>query len=197
MNLKKHLNLQLLLPGFALGGLLLNILPADALPGQSLEAVRQAAKESFVLPPSLVYNDDFNAYTGIRTIDDGVLAMYVKVRPQDQVSIQEIFVIERYAPRLTFARDDVEGLRMIERIYNSQIAEDFRTSKFVAQVGAADFYQGERFVYITYNQPAKGNWRFSVLPLSDLQAAVKREAYCQTNECVGYQPFSPGGATES
>jgi hypothetical protein len=190
MTLKKYLR-QLIFSSFALGSLLLHALPTYALPGQSLKVIRQEAKKSFVLPPNLVYNDEFDAYTGIRTIDDGVLAMYVRVRPQDQVSTQEMFVIQRKAPNLAFVRNDAEGLRLIERMYNAQIANDFRTSKYVAQIGEADFYQGKQFVYITYNQPTEGIWRFSVLPLDALQTAIKREVYCQANECVGYQPFLP------
>lgn len=178
--------------------MLLSATPVRALPGQSLKTVREAARKSFVLPPNLVYNDEFDAYTGIRTIDEGVLAMYVKVRPQDQVSTQEMFVIQRNASKLAFARNDAEGLKLLERMYNSQIATDFRTSKYVAQIGEADFYQGKQFVYITYNQPTQGTWRFSVLPLDALQTAIKQEVYCQTNECVGYQPFLPiRGATGS
>lgn len=41
MNLKKYLDLRLFLPGLVLGGFLLNILPAQALPGQSLAAVKK------------------------------------------------------------------------------------------------------------------------------------------------------------
>ncbi|XHX78825.1 MAG: hypothetical protein RBJ76_02510 [Stenomitos frigidus ULC029] len=176
---------------FILSGiaLLIGIAPAHALPGQNLKTVRQWAKESFVLPPALVYNPQYDAYTGIRTIEGGLLALYVKVRPQDQVSVQEQIVTQLNAPKLNFARNDAEGLKFIERLYTPAIADDFRTSKYVAQIGETDFYQGKKFIYTTLQQ--QGIRRFSLLPLSGLNQAIQRQVACQNKRCVLYQPFNP------
>lgn len=169
--------------------LLLGMTPAYALPGQNLTTIRQWAKESFVLPPNLVYNPKYDAYTGIRTVGSGLLALYVKVRPQDNVSVREQIVTQINAPDLRFARNDAEGLKLVERIYSPEIAKDFQASKFVAQIGDTDFYQGKKFAYTTLEQ--KGIRRFSVIPVSDLKQAIQREVSCQNNNCVVYQPFNP------
>jgi len=176
---------------FILSGiaLLMGVAPAHALPGQNLKTVRQWAKESFVLPPALVYNPQYDAYTGIRTIDGGLLALYVKVRPQDQVSVREQIVTQLNAPKLSFARNDAEGLKLIERLYTPAIADDFRNSKYVAQIGQTDFYQGKKFVYTTLQQ--QGIRRFSVMPLSELKQAIRHQVACQNDHCVVYQPFYP------
>ena len=170
--------------------LLLVSTSAHALPGQSLETVRQWAKESFVLP-SLVYNRKVDAYTGIRTIEGGLLALYVKLRPRDGVVTQEQIVSQLNAPGLAFTRNNAKGLKLIERIYNPQIAEDFRKSDYVAQVGDIDFYQGKQFVYITNRRPLQGTRRLQVILVSDLRKAIEQEVFCQTNSCVSYQPFFP------
>ncbi|UBF30684.1 hypothetical protein K9N68_36595 (plasmid) [Kovacikia minuta CCNUW1] len=176
---------------FLLSGvaLLMGVAPAHALPGQNLKTVRQWAKESFVLPPALIYNPQYDAYTGIRTIDGGLLALYVKVRPQDQVSVREQIVTQLDKPKLSFARNDAEGLKLIERIYTPEIADDFRNSKYVAQIGQTDFYQGKRFVYTTLQQ--QGIRRFSIMPLSELNQSIQRQVACQNGHCVVYQPFYP------
>lgn len=169
--------------------LLLSNTSAYALPGQNLQTIRQWAKKSFVLPPELIYNPDYDAYTGIRTIDGGMLALYVKVRPQDGVSVQEQIVTQIYEPNLTFARNNAAGLGLIERIYTPEIAKDFQTARYVAQIGSTDFYQGQEFAYVTLQQG--GIRRFSVIPRSDLNQAIKQEVSCQNSNCVIYQPFKP------
>ncbi|MGA7936016.1 MAG: hypothetical protein WCA35_20855 [Kovacikia sp.] len=176
----------LLLGGIAL---ILGAAPVYALPGQKLDTIRRWAKESFVLPPDLVYNPEYNAYTGIRTITGGLLALYVKVRPLDNVSVREQIVMQLNEPNLRFTRNDAEGLKLIERIYNPEIAEDFRMSKYVAQVGKTDFYQGNKFVYTTFQQ--QGIRRFSVIPISDLKQVVQQQTACQNKNCFVYQPFIP------
>jgi hypothetical protein len=184
-NLLKHSH------AFILGSVasLMSVAPAHALPGQNLKTIRQWSKESFVLPPALVYNPQYDAYTGIRTIDGGLLALYVKVRPQDHVSVREQIVTQLGAPKLSFARNDAEGLKLIERIYTPAIADDFRTSKYVAQIGKTDFYQGKKFVYTTLQQ--QGIRRFNVMPLSELNQTIQRQVACQNERCVVYQPFYP------
>lgn len=174
----------------ALGGmaLLLSTTPAYALPGQNLKTVRQWAKESFVLP-ELAYNSKYDAYTGIRTIEGGLLALYVEVRPQDNTSVREQIVTQLNAPNLRFARNDAEGLELIKRIYTPEIADDFRASKFVAQVGKTDFYQGKKFAYTTLQQQSLR--QFGVMPASELKQAIQRQVYCQSHNCVVYQPFYP------
>ncbi len=162
---------------------------ANALPGQKLTTIRQWSSESLLLPPNLVYNPEYAAYTGMRTIEGGLLALYVKIRPQDNISVWEQVVTQVNAPNLSFARNDREGLTLIERIYSAEIAEDFRTSKYVARIGETKFYQGSQFAYTVLEQ--SGIRRFSVIPVSNLKQAIQREVACQTDSCVVYQPFVP------
>lgn len=179
-----------------LGGiaLLLGTAPAQALPGQNLKTIQQWAKGSFVLPPDLVYNSEYDAYTGMRTIESGLLALYVKVRPQDNVSVREQIVTQLDAPNLRFTRDNPEGLKLIERVYTPDIVEDFRTSKYVAQIGKTDFYQGNKYAYTTLEQ--RGIRRFSVIPISSLQQAIQSQVACQNDNCIVYQPFYPAKGTK-
>jgi hypothetical protein len=172
------------------GSAILCTTSAQALPGQNIETVRQEAKNSPVLPV-LVYNRQVAAYTGIRTIKDGLLALFVKVNPENRISTREQIITQVSEPGLAFTRDNVRGLEMIQRIYNPQVANDFRNSKYVAQVGKTDFYQGNMFVYITERNPLEGVRRLSLVPTSDLGAAIKREQLCQIHKCVVYHPFSP------
>lgn len=187
-NRKFKLLRNLTLSGIAL---LLSTAPAHALPGQNLETIREWSKKSFVLPPALVYNPDYDAYTGIRTIKDGMLALSVKVDPQDKTSVHEQVVTLLNRPGFAFTRSNLQGLKLVEQIYNPQIAEDFRTSKFVAQVGEVDFYQGDQFVYTTHNRFLRGIRRFDVIPVDNLKQAIDREVFCQTNKCNVYQPLTP------
>lgn len=169
----------------------LNSPPAHALPGQSLEMVQQWAKDSDVLPPALVYTPDVNAYTGIRTIEQGLLALSVKVRPTDNVVLHEQIVVQLNAPNLMFSRENAEGLKLIGHIYDPQIADDFRNADYVAKVGNSDFYQGDRFVYLTEHHPSEGIHRLSVISIYDLRQAIDRAVFCQTNTCIVYRPFFP------
>lgn len=122
------------------------------------------------------------------------MALYVKVSPQDQTSVYEQIVTQLDAPGLRFERNDAEGLSLIERIYNPQIAQDFQTSKFVAQIGNTDVYQGKKFTYTTAQ--AQGIQRFSVFPANSSQKVIQREISCQSNNCVVYQPFYSTTATQ-
>lgn len=170
--------------------ILLYASPSLALPGQTLPQVKQWAKRSFILPATLTYNPEVDAYTGIRTVEGGLLALMVKVRPQDQVVTQEQIVTQRNLPNLELTRENAAGLKFIQRVYNAEIAEDFHRAKYVAQVGNTSFYQGQQFVYITYPRVG-GIQRLKVVPTSDLTAAIEQEKSCLTHQCVVYQPFSP------
>lgn len=169
--------------------LLFTATSAAALPGQSLETVKQWAEASNVLPPALAYDRDVNAFTGVRTIEDGLLALSVKVRFHDNIVVREQIVVQPNVPNLAFSRESPEGLKLIERIYDAQVAEDFRKSDYVAKVGNSDFYQGDRFVYIIEQLPRQVIQQFSVIPIADLRAAIDQAVFCQMNTCVVYQPF--------
>lgn len=170
---------------------------ANALPGQDIAAIRTWTENSSMLP-ALQYNRDVNAYTGIRTIPKGNLALFVKLRPENKTSVQEQIIAQVNAPELAFARDNAKGLEMIEQIYSFQIADDFRGSKYVArinspQVGSQDFYQGDRFIYITSQDPQRGIRRLQLIPVSQLREAIAQAKYCQTHTCFSYEPFSVMG----
>lgn len=171
--------------------LLLSSSSVYALPGQLLETVQQWAKESDVLPDALVYTHDVKAYTGTRTIDQGLVALSVKVRSNDKRVLHEQIVVQLNAPNLVLSRENAEGVKLIERIYDAQIADDFRNADYAAKVGNTNFYQGDRFVYITEHRPNEATQRLSVISINDLRPAIDREVFCQTNPCLVYQPFFP------
>ncbi|NJP12163.1 MAG: hypothetical protein HC866_24095 [Leptolyngbyaceae cyanobacterium RU_5_1] len=169
---------------------------AHALPGQTIETVRKWAENSAILPV-LVYNRDVDAYTGLRSVPGGNLALLVKVRPEDNTSVEEQLVTIMNTPGLAFARNNAQGLEMIERMYNSQVTDDFRGSKYVGQIGNYDFYQGGKFVYIVSDGLPDGIRRFHVISGDQLDEAIAQAKHCQTHKCFTYQPFLTPGAEKN
>lgn len=78
--------------------------------------------------------------------------------------------------RLRFARDNSDGLELINRIYGSSITADFIDSRYILRLDdeigySYHFYQGRRFAYIVWTND-ESTHQLQIMPFSLLEERI-------------------------
>ena len=83
--------------------------------------------------------------------------------------------------RLKFTIKNANAVKLLQNIYNSNIADDFQKSRYVSKVGRDQFYRGQRFAYIAAE--VQDGSSLQMIALNKLQEFIDNAKYCQTNQC--------------
>ncbi|MHC5611068.1 MAG: hypothetical protein ACYTXA_08615 [Nostoc sp.] len=154
---------------------ILAVTPANALPGQNINSVVKWAKTKPQLP-TLRYNSEAHGYEGTK----GNLYFYANVTSENGTVSKEGITVSG-DKRLKFSTKNANAVKLLQNIYNSNIANDFQKSRYVTKVGRDQFYRGKKFAYITAE--VQGGSAFQIIPLNKLQGFIDNAKYCQTNQC--------------
>lgn len=165
----------------ALSALLLTfaVAPANALPEQNINTVLKWVKTKPQLP-SLEYGHETLTYYGTK----GNLSFHVTVSEgiviRESISLNGDF-------QTKFTNNNVKAIKFIQDIYGSNIANDFKNSRYVTKISYERFYRGKKFAYSifelerTTDLPA--SLGLTIVPLNKLQEHIDSAKYCQTHEC--------------
>ncbi|MDZ8054906.1 MAG: hypothetical protein RMX68_016380 [Aulosira sp. ZfuVER01] len=153
----------------------LSLTPANALPGQNITTVVNWAKTRETLP-AIKYNSEAHGYEGTK----GKLYFYADVTSQNGTVTKEGITVSGDSS-LKFTKKNAKALKLVQDIYNSQIAKDFKKSRYVTKIDRDQFYSGEIYGYIAAEVQDGTNLR--IVTLKNLQAEIKNARYCQTHQC--------------
>jgi hypothetical protein len=151
------------------------VTPANALPGQNMNTVVKWAKTKTLLP-TLRYNSEAHGYDGTK----GNLYFYADVTQENGTVTKEGITVSGDSS-IKFTTKNAKAVKLLQNIYNSNIANDFQNSKYVTKVGRDQFYRGQKFAYIT--AVVQGGSSLQIIPLKKLQEFIDNAKYCQTNQC--------------
>ncbi|MEH1904719.1 MAG: hypothetical protein V7L04_25770 [Nostoc sp.] len=154
---------------------ILTVTPANALPDQNISTVVKWAKTRPQLP-TLRYNSEAHGYEGTK----GKLYFYADVTSQNGTVTKEGITVSGDSS-LKFATKNANAVKLLQNIYNSNIANDFQKSRYITKVGRDQFYRGQKFAYIAAE--VQGGSSFQIIPLNKLQGFIDNAKYCQTNQC--------------
>ncbi|MGJ5630804.1 hypothetical protein [Nostoc sp. CALU 1950] len=154
---------------------ILAVTPANALPGQNISTVVKWAKTRPQLPP-LRYNSEAQGYDGTK----GNLYFYADVTSQNGTVNKEGITVSG-DKRLKFTTKNANAVKLLQNIYNSNIANDFQKSRYVSKVGRDQYYRGQKFAYIAAE--VQGGSALQIISLNKLQEFIDNAKYCQTNQC--------------
>lgn len=155
--------------------LFLAITPANALPGQNINTVVKWATTRTKLP-TLTYNSEAHGYGGAK----GNLYFYADVTSEKGTVTKEGITVSGDSS-LKFTKKNAKALKLIQDIYNSNIANDFQKSQYVTKIGRDQFYRGKKYGYLAAE--VQGGTNLQIIPLKNLQEAINNARYCQTNQC--------------
>ncbi|MDZ8025713.1 MAG: hypothetical protein RMX65_001475 [Nostoc sp. DedQUE01] len=150
------------------------VTPANALPGQNISSVVKWAKTRSQLP-TLRYNSEAHGYEGTK----GKLYFYADVTSEDGTVTKEGITVS--GSGLKFTTKNANAVKLLQNIYNSQIANDFQKSRYVTKIGRDLYYRGQKFAYITAE--VQGGSSLQIIPLKNLQEFIDNAKYCQMNQC--------------
>lgn len=153
----------------------LTVAPANALPGQNINTVLKWAKARPQLS-ALKYNSEANGYEG----RNGNLYFYVNTTSQNGTVTKEGITVSN-DPSIKFTTKNTKSLKLLQNIYNLEIANDFRNSGSVTKVGRDNFHRGQKFAYIT--AAVQGGTNLQIISLNNLQSQINNAKYCQTHQC--------------
>ena len=151
------------------------VAPAHALPGQSINTVLKWAKTKPQLP-ALTYSSEAHGYGG----NKGNLYFYADVTAENGTVTKEGITVS-VDSSIKFTTKNTKAVKLLQDIYNSNIANDFSQSRNITKVGRDQFYQGKKYAYIT--AAVQNGTNFQIIPLNNLQEAIKNAKYCQTHQC--------------
>ncbi|MBD2494020.1 hypothetical protein [Nostoc sp. FACHB-280] len=149
--------------------------PANALPGQNINTVIKWAKTKTQLP-RLTYSSEAHGYSG----NKGNLYFYVDVPAENGIVTKEGITISGDSS-IKFTSKNAKAVRLIQSIYNANIANDFSQSRRVNKVGRDHYYRGQKYAYILAE--VQGGSAFQIIKLNQLQAEIDSAKYCQTHQC--------------
>ncbi|MBH8550935.1 hypothetical protein I8751_00705 [Nostocaceae cyanobacterium CENA357] len=149
--------------------------PANALPGQNISTVVKWAKTRPLLP-TLRYNSEAHGYEGTK----GKLYFYADVTSQNGTVTKEGITVSGDSS-MKFTTKNAKAVKLLQNIYNSNIANDFQKSRYISKVGRDQFYRGQKFAYITAE--VQGGSALQIIPLKNLQEFINNAKYCQIHEC--------------
>ncbi|MBW4439988.1 MAG: hypothetical protein KME10_01875 [Plectolyngbya sp. WJT66-NPBG17] len=161
--------------------------PAHALPGESVQTVKNRVTNNSALSPldrGIAELSGLPFYTSQGKLPDGGIVFSMSPDRQDQRSQQETIAFETSKSFAGFTR---QNLKLIQQMFGGSIAEDFRRSSYVARVDYVHienrFYRGKKFAYTTteFKQSNDGRkfYHFTVLPLKDLNGEIRADQQCR------------------
>jgi hypothetical protein len=153
----------------------LAVTPANALPGQSIDTVIKWAKTKAQLP-TLTYNSEAHGYGGAKAN----LYFYADVTAPNGTVTKEGITVSGDSS-IKFTTKNTKAVKLLQNIYNFNVANDFQKSRYVKKIGRDQFYRGQKFAYIT--AAVQDGTNFQIIPLSKLQEFMDNAKYCQTNQC--------------
>lgn len=167
--------------------------PARALPGDSVQTVKNLIAQNSVLSPlkrGIAELSGQPFYTSQGKLPNGTIVFSMSPDSQDQRSQRETIAFSTAKPFAGFTRQNLE---LIQQMLNRSVSADFGRSQFVARVDYTDvekrFYQGKTFAYITttVKQPNAGQkfYHFMVLPLKDLDREIQADQQCRQRSANG------------
>lgn len=154
---------------------ILAVTPANALPEQNINTVVKWAKTRPQLP-TLRYNSEAQGYEGTK----GKLYFYADVTSQNGTVTKEGITVSGDSS-MKFTTKNAKAVKLLQNIYNSNIANDFQKSRYVSKVGRDQYYRGQKFAYIAAE--VQGGSALQIIPLKNLQEFINNAKYCQTHEC--------------
>ncbi|MEH1871590.1 hypothetical protein [Nostoc sp.] len=155
--------------------IILTVTPANALPDQNISTVVKWAKTRPQLP-TLRYNSEAHGYDGTK----GNLYFYADVTSQNGTVTKESITVSGDSS-IKFTTKNANAVKLLQNIYNFNIANDFQKSQYITKVGRDQFYRGQKFAYITAE--VQGGSSFQIIPLNKLQKFIDNAKFCQTNQC--------------
>lgn len=168
--------------------------PARALPGESVQTVKNWVAKHSVLSPlkrGIAELSGAPFYTSRGKLPNGTIVFAMNPDRQDQRSQQETIALGTSKPFAGFTRQNV-GL--IQQMFSESIAQDFGRSRYVSRVDYThvekQFYRGKTFGYVTttFKQPTSEGqkyYHFSVLPLKDLDGEIRADQQCRKQSANG------------
>ncbi|MCC5652482.1 hypothetical protein LC609_22205 [Nostoc sp. XA013] len=154
---------------------ILLITPVNALPEQNISTVVKWAKTRPLLP-TLRYNSEAHGYEGTK----GKLYFYADVTEENGTVTKEAITVSGDSS-IKFTTKNAKAVKLLQNIYNFNIANDFQKSRYVSKVGRDQFYRGQKFAYIT--AAVQDGTNFQIIPLNKLQEFIDNAKYCRTNQC--------------
>ncbi|MEH2458226.1 hypothetical protein [Nostoc sp.] len=154
---------------------ILAVTPANALPEQNINTVVKWAKTRPQLP-TLRYNSEAHGYEGTK----GKLYFYADVTSENGTVTKEGITVSGDSS-LKFTIKNAKAVKLLQNIYNFNIANDFQKSRYITKIGRDQFYRGEKFAYIA--AAVQDGSSFQIIPLNKLQGFIDNAKYCQTNQC--------------
>ena len=122
---------------------ILAVTPANALPAQNINTVVKWAKTRSQLP-TLRYNSEAHGYEGTK----GKLYFYANVTEENGTVTKEGITVSGDSS-IKFTTKNAKAVKLLQNIYNFNIANDFQKSRYATKVGRDQFYRGQKFAYIT------------------------------------------------
>lgn len=151
------------------------VTPVNALPGQNINAVIKWAKTKAKLP-RLTYSSEAQGYSGTK----GNLYFYVDV-PSETGTVTKEGITVSGDSSIKFTAKNAKAVKLIQTIYNANIANDFSQSRRITKVGRDHYYQGKKYAYILAE--VQDGSAFQIINLRQLQVEIDNAKYCQTNQC--------------
>ncbi|MBD0266506.1 MAG: hypothetical protein ICV85_14085 [Tolypothrix sp. T3-bin4] len=154
---------------------ILAVTPANALPEQNINTVVKWAKTRSQLP-TLRYNSEAHGYEGTK----GKLYFYADVTEENGTVTKEGITVSGDSS-IKFTTKNAKAVKLLQNIYNYNIANDYQKSRYISKVGRDQYYRGQKFAYIIAE--VQGGSSFQIIPLRNLQEFINNAKYCQTNQC--------------
>jgi uncharacterized alpha/beta hydrolase family protein len=151
------------------------ITPANALPGQNINTVIKWAKTRAKLP-TLTYSSEAHGYSGTK----GNLYFYVDV-PSEKGTVTKEGITVSGDSSLKFTTKNAKAVKLIQNIYNTNIANDFSQSRRITKIERDHYYKGKKYAYILAE--VQGGSAFQIISLQQLQEEIDNAKYCQTHQC--------------
>lgn len=154
---------------------ILAVTPVNALPDQNISTVVKWAKTRSQLP-TLRYNSEAHGYEGTK----GKLYFYANVTQENGTVTKEGITVSGDSC-IKFTIKNAKTVKLLQNIYNPNIANDFQKSRYVSKVGRDQFYRGQKFAYIAAE--VQGGSSLQIISLNKFQEFIDNAKYCQTNQC--------------
>jgi hypothetical protein len=160
--------------------IVLAIAPANALPGQNINTVLKWVKTKPQLPPALEYGQETQTYYGTKKN----LTMHISVS-QDIVRSESISI--NGDSQTKFTQKNAKAVKLLQDIYGSNIANDFKNARYVTKVANTHFFRGQKFAYTASDDEGTANNSgysgLEIIPLNKLQENIDNTKFCQTHLC--------------
>ncbi|WP_228037152.1 hypothetical protein [Cuspidothrix issatschenkoi] len=177
MKLKHYLALTF---SVSLSVLHCEILPAYALPGQSIKTVIQWSRNHAKIPPLTSVKkleEGYPDYSSQTSFKKYSVSFDVWINSKGIVTEEMIDArnYENNRVNLEFTKNNNNALQLINMIYGQTIVNDYQNAKYVDMVkigglGLIKFYRGKKYAYQIWGDG--GSHQFTIIPLKDLVSRI-------------------------